>query len=63
MDYLDGYEVQKKQLIAGKVDKVAAQKLARNLGKIHACTHKDNLTPEEFQAMKDTFKWVLNNSL
>ena len=56
MEYLDGFDVMKKQLISGKVDKVAAQKLARNIATVHAATHKDNLSKEEFKALKGTFK-------
>ena len=62
MEYLDGFEVMKKQLISGKVDKVAAQKLARIMAVIHSATHKDNLSEEEFQALKDTFKLAQNLS-
>ena len=58
MEDLGEYVVQKTALIAGDVDKVAIQQLARNLGKVHQATHKATMSEEDFQQMITRFQWV-----
>ena len=55
MEYLCGYDVMKTQLISGTVDKEAAHQLARNLAQIHIATHRNTLSEDDFNKMKDKF--------
>ena len=56
MEDLHDYHVLKFAMKDGHVDKVAFQRLAKTVAKIHSATHVSNLSPEEFEQLKADYK-------
>ena len=54
-DLMD-YAVFRKELIAGRVDKVAIQRIAEHLGTIHHASHVSNMDAVGFQALTERYK-------
>ena len=51
MEDLLEYQVLRKELIVGRVDKVAIQHAAEHLGTIHNATHVSNLNKDQFDSL------------
>ncbi|ELU15294.1 hypothetical protein CAPTEDRAFT_221568 [Capitella teleta] len=49
MEDLSNYAVLRKELIAGRVDKVAVQRIAEHIGAVHNATHVYNMEASSFQ--------------
>jgi hypothetical protein len=55
LEYLDDYKEMRSLLMAGQVDKVSFDQLARNLAQLHAKSHRSSMSEEEFGRLQETF--------
>lgn len=57
MEDLSNYAVLRKELIAGRVDKVAVQRIAEHIGAVHNATHVYNMEASSFQDLVKRYRY------